>query len=182
MAKAVADEAAAAGGRGAFPHLVVAAAVVAGGLVAAVLLMWATASDSDRDGRRTFEIERLEEGATPLLVDGRSLFLVRDGDEVWAIEPVTPHLGQPIWWCDEAKQFFDPVHGSIFDMDGVKLGGPARHGLDRYHVEVEDGLATVDVGRQIAGQPLRTRSVRPTPSRSGFFCSDPVEPLRAPPR
>ena len=50
--------------------------------------------------------------------------------EIVVYSPICPHLGCGYHWDDEKKEFLCPCHGSIFDLDGKVLGGPAPRSLD----------------------------------------------------
>jgi Rieske Fe-S protein len=43
-----------------------------------------------------------------------------------------PHLGCPVRWFPEQKFFLCPCHGSLFDVNGGWVGGPAPRGMYRY--------------------------------------------------
>jgi len=168
-------------GRGGLHVLVAGAVVVACVVAIAALLAGISAGDPDGPAQPQFDIDQLAEGAAPILIDNKPTFLVREGGNVWAIKAVTPLREQPLFWCARAQQFFDPLSGSDFDIDGVKLDGPAARGLDRYHVDVDDGVVAVDSSRVAPGPPIGTRSTRPLPARSGLVCADPVaSPVAAP--
>jgi len=50
------------------------------------------------------------------------------------------HVGCPINWSPQAKRFFSPCHGGVFDADGRVLIGPPPRPLDRYEVKIENGI------------------------------------------
>lgn len=50
------------------------------------------------------------------------------------------HVGCPVNWSPQAKRFFSPCHGGVFDQDGRVLAGPPPRPLDRYEVKVENGV------------------------------------------
>jgi len=50
------------------------------------------------------------------------------------------HVGCPVNWSPQAKRFFSPCHGGMFDIDGRVLAGPPPRPLDRYEVKVENGI------------------------------------------
>lgn len=49
------------------------------------------------------------------------------------------HLGCPIHWIADAKIFLCPCHGSVFNAEGVNIGGPAPRPLFHYDVRVQNG-------------------------------------------
>ena len=48
------------------------------------------------------------------------------------------HVGCPVSWSPQAKRFFSPCHGGVFDPDGRVLSGPPPRPLDRYEVKIEN--------------------------------------------
>lgn len=50
------------------------------------------------------------------------------------------HVGCPINWNPQAKRFFSPCHGGAFDIEGRVQAGPPSRPLDRYEVNVENGI------------------------------------------
>lgn len=50
------------------------------------------------------------------------------------------HVGCPVNWSRQAKRFFSPCHGGVFDSDGRVLAGPPPRPLDRYEIKIEKGV------------------------------------------
>lgn len=50
------------------------------------------------------------------------------------------HVGCPINWSPQAKRFFSPCHGGVFDENGYVLAGPPPRPLDRYEIKIKNGL------------------------------------------
>ena len=73
-----------------------------------------------------------------------------DGELVALAEKCT-HLGCRVPWCESSGQFECPCHGSNFNRAGDYRTGPAPRGMDRYEIEVIDGIVHVDTGSVIAG-------------------------------
>ena len=75
------------------------------------------------------------------------------------------HLGCSVRWIPSAERFICPCHGSVFDLEGVRVAGPAPRPLDRFFTRLHDGF--VQVGRRYSvNSELRAFSPR-----------DPGEPL-----
>lgn len=68
---------------------------------------------------------------------------------VWAVKqpagdivvfsPICPHLGCGFRWDEADKQFKCPCHGSVYDVTGTVLAGPAPRPLDILPSKVEHG-------------------------------------------
>jgi len=63
--------------------------------------------------------------------------------EITAFSPLCPHLGCGYRWEAQAKQFQCPCHGSVYDVTGKVLAGPAPRPLDRLPTKVEGGQLLV---------------------------------------
>jgi menaquinol-cytochrome c reductase iron-sulfur subunit len=62
---------------------------------------------------------------------------------ITAFSPLCPHLGCGYRWDAQAKQFQCPCHGSVYDVTGAVLAGPAPRPLDRLPTKVEGGQLLV---------------------------------------
>ena len=62
---------------------------------------------------------------------------------ITAFSPLCPHLGCGYRWNAPAKQFQCPCHGSVYDMTGKVLAGPAPRPLDQLPTKVENGQLLV---------------------------------------
>ncbi len=65
-----------------------------------------------------------------------------------------PHLGCRVPNCDTSQWFECPCHGSQYNQVGEKRGGPAPRGMDRFAMEVAEGVLTVNTGAVIQGPPI----------------------------
>jgi len=65
-----------------------------------------------------------------------------------------PHLGCRVPECQTSQWFECPCHGSQYNRVGEKRGGPAPRGMDRFAMEVKDGVFIVDTGTIIQGPPI----------------------------
>ena len=70
----------------------------------------------------------------------RSAWIVKknDGNFV-AFSANCPHLGCGYRWIADRNRFECPCHGSIFDMEGRVISGPAPRPLDTMPTKVENG-------------------------------------------
>lgn len=67
----------------------------------------------------------------------------RSESEVQVFSPICTHLGCGHRWDDVEKKFLCPCHGSVFDVNGKVLGGPAPRPLDVLPSKVEGGRLLV---------------------------------------
>ncbi|MBF8280534.1 MAG: hypothetical protein HW383_307 [Candidatus Magasanikbacteria bacterium] len=72
-------------------------------------------------------------------VDGQTIAVYRDGEKVKAFSTVCPHRGCDIDWNDTDGTWDCPCHGSRFEADGALKHGPAKRGLEKIDVVVDDG-------------------------------------------
>lgn len=71
--------------------------------------------------------------------------------EATVYSPVCPHAGCYYNWNDRLRHFECPCHGSVFQIDGPVISGPAPRPLDTLPVKVEDGALFVIWERFKAG-------------------------------
>ena len=82
-----------------------------------------------------------------------------------AISTRCAHLGCPVRWVPASERFICPCHGGVYDLQGVRVGGPPPRPLDRFLTRLQGGL--VQVGPRFSvNSELRAFSPR-----------DPGEPL-----
>lgn len=60
-------------------------------------------------------------------------------DKVEALSSACPHLGCAIGYDAAAKQFKCPCHRSAFGVDGAKLSGPSKRGMDPLEAKIDAG-------------------------------------------
>jgi menaquinol-cytochrome c reductase iron-sulfur subunit len=76
-----------------------------------------------------------------------------------AISSRCPHAGCPVRWVEAAERFICPCHGSVFDILGRRVGGPAERPIDRFYTRVSKG--EVEIGpRYSVNSSLRPFSPR----------------------
>lgn len=71
----------------------------------------------------------------------------REDGEVQAFSSVCPHLGCAVQFSAEEREFVCPCHRSGFALDGERLYGPTKRGLDPLPVDVEEGRVKVTYRR-----------------------------------
>lgn len=68
------------------------------------------------------------------------------------------HLGCRVPECKTSQWFECQCHGSQYNRNGEKKGGPAPRGLDRFPLTVANGSASVNTGIIIQGPPIGTNT------------------------
>jgi Rieske Fe-S protein len=66
-----------------------------------------------------------------------------ESGEVQALSAVCPHLGCAVDFDSQAGAFKCPCHKSAFGLDGAKISGPSKRGLDPLPVRVDEGRVKV---------------------------------------
>lgn len=90
-------------------------------------------------------------------------YLTRVNGEVVALWWKCPHLGCRVPWCESSGQFECPCHGSVFNRAGEYRSGPSPRGMDRFRVEIIDGVVSIDTGAVAEGPPLDFESLDEPP-------------------
>ena len=109
---------------------------------------WLPASDLEslQDGvpkAVTLRVAR-NDGATEV-VDRRTVYLVKDGDAVRALDSTCTHLGCRTRYNSETKRIECPCHGGMYDATGAVIGGPPPNPLQTLHARIEDDHVLVEV-------------------------------------
>jgi cytochrome b6-f complex iron-sulfur subunit len=70
------------------------------------------------------------------------------------------HLGCRVPFCTSSQWFECPCHGSQYNRDGEKKGGPAPRGLDRFAVAITGGNLIIDTNPSslFLGPPIGTNT------------------------
>ena len=78
-------------------------------------------------------------------------YLAHNDDGLLALWWKCPHLGCTVPWVgppDSPQAYQCPCHGSMYDYNGVRTGGPAPRPLDLMKLTVaEDGSVRIDTGQ-----------------------------------
>ena len=82
--------------------------------------------------------------------EGR-LWLVNTQGKYFALSQKCPHLGCRVPYCESSGRFECPCHGSVYDLGGEWIHGPAPRGMDRFPLSLENGEIVVDTNRRIDG-------------------------------
>lgn len=99
-----------------------------------------------------------EVGGTPYRDQAGKFYITRNEDGVQALYWKCVHLGCTVPYNAAKNDFQCPCHGSIFDLEGARTGGPATRRMDRFPVTVQDdGSIMVDTNpNTVLESPGRT--------------------------
>jgi cytochrome b6-f complex iron-sulfur subunit len=89
--------------------------------------------------------------APPYRYTASHFYLAHNDDGLLALWWKCPHLGCTIPWVgppDSPQAYQCPCHGSMYDYNGVRTGGPAPRPMDLMALTVaEDGSVRIDTGQ-----------------------------------
>ena len=78
------------------------------------------------------------------------VWVKRDALGVMALVATCTHLGCEVNYHPEKKEWLCPCHGSIYDVEGRPISGPAPKALHRVAVELQpDGSLMIDTSKQV---------------------------------
>jgi Rieske Fe-S protein len=91
--------------------------------------------------RKEVEIRRID--GWRALTSKRTVWVVRNGNELAIVSDVCPHLGCGVPWREDQGMFLCPCHQAKFNRSGALIGGPSPRSLDTLPVKVENGMLWV---------------------------------------
>jgi nitrite reductase/ring-hydroxylating ferredoxin subunit len=83
---------------------------------------------------------------TSTYVPAGRMYVVNANDYIFALSQKCPHLGCHVPYCESSGRFECPCHGSIYDLAGEYIAGPAPRGMDRYQITLDGSNVVVDTG------------------------------------
>ena len=88
----------------------------------------------------------------------RQIWVVRNERGMYAMISICRHLGCTPNWFQDKQVFLCPCHGSIYDIQGNVLGGPAPKLLWRVALKIDpiDGQIVVDFNHRQDPEPVST--------------------------
>ena len=93
-----------------------------------------------------------KEGTVQYFLNGR-FYITQYQGGLRALYQKCPHLGCRVPFCQSAAQFQCPCHGSIYNIIGEYLHGPAPRGMDRFPIRIEQDRVVVDTSSPVEGPP-----------------------------
>ena len=106
------------------------------------------------------------DGTATYVVEGQ-LFITNAKGNLFALSQKCPHLGCHVPFCESSGRFECPCHGSIYDLAGEHIAGPAPRGMDRYDVKLDGQNVVVDTGVLQSGPARGTKNFLTAPKGPG---------------
>lgn len=100
--------------------------------------------------------EAYPEGSATFVREGR-FFVTRAKGELFAVSQKCPHLGCAVPFCEASGRFECPCHGSVYNLAGEWISGPAPRGMDTHPLQIADGRVLVNTALLEQGAPLGSR-------------------------
>jgi cytochrome b6-f complex iron-sulfur subunit len=97
-------------------------------------------------------------GTVRYYIDGR-FYVASAGGALVALYQKCPHLGCRVPFCDSSGRFECPCHGSIYNIRGEYIQGPAPRGMDRFPIKIDGDRVLVDTGKVVEGPARGVSSV-----------------------
>ncbi|HWS46023.1 MAG TPA: ubiquinol-cytochrome c reductase iron-sulfur subunit [Acidimicrobiia bacterium] len=102
------------------------------------------------------DVSSFTEGSVTPVPAGR-LYVTVVKNTPFALSTKCPHLGCHVP-LPNGKRFECPCHGSVFDLAGEYIKGPAPHGMNRYPLAIVGNKLVVDTSKEITGPPRGTNT------------------------
>ena len=107
-------------------------------------------------------VQDYPEGTVKYFLDGR-FYVTSAAGALVALYQKCPHLGCRVPFCDSSGRFECPCHGSIYNIRGEYVQGPAPRGMDRFPIRIDNGKVLVDTGSPVEGPARGVSSVSSEP-------------------
>ena len=89
-------------------------------------------------------------GTATFVREGR-LWLVNADGHFFALSQKCPHLGCRVPFCESSGRFECPCHGSVYDIGGEWIHGPAPRGMDRFPLSLDGENLVADTSKTLEG-------------------------------
>ncbi len=105
----------------------------------------ASVSDLTDNEPKAITIRVAREDGYNQVVDRRTVFLVKTGDAVTALDSTCTHLGCRVSWDAASKELKCPCHGGVYDATGAVKAGPPPAPLATIATRVEGNQILVQL-------------------------------------
>jgi cytochrome b6-f complex iron-sulfur subunit len=92
------------------------------------------------------------DGAVRYFLDGR-FYVTSYRGGLRALYQKCPHLGCRVPFCQSSGRFECPCHGSVYNIIGEYVAGPAPRGMDRFPIAIRGERVVVDTSSVDEGPP-----------------------------
>jgi cytochrome b6-f complex iron-sulfur subunit len=92
------------------------------------------------------------DGAVRYFLDGR-FYVTSYRGGLRALYQKCPHLGCRVPFCETSGRFECPCHGSVYNIVGEYIQGPAPRGMDRFPIAIRGDRVVVDTSSVAEGPP-----------------------------
>jgi cytochrome b6-f complex iron-sulfur subunit len=92
------------------------------------------------------KLNEIKDGDVVTVREGK-FYLTRSGNELLALYWKCVHLGCTVPWNEAAALFQCPCHGSVYNIHGMNVAGPAPRPLDYMEIKVEGQTILVNTGK-----------------------------------
>ena len=106
---------------------------------------------------------------TSTYVSAGRMYIVNANDYLFALSQKCPHLGCHVPFCESSGRFECPCHGSIYDLAGEYITGPAPRGMDRYEVVLDGQNVVVDTSVLKTGPPRGVKNFLTPPKGPSYI-------------
>lgn len=93
-------------------------------------------------------VNRFEPGTVQAFVQGKFYLARLEDGGFLALSRNCTHLNCTVPWVAGEDRFVCPCHASAFDIRGDVISPPAPRALDRFDVEIVNGVVRVDTGKR----------------------------------
>jgi menaquinol-cytochrome c reductase iron-sulfur subunit len=91
---------------------------------------------------RTIQIQQVDGWRKS--ISEKAVYVTNDSQgKLCVLSSICPHLGCTVPWNEGRKQFVCPCHGAVYSVDGSRVSGPSRRGMDVLATSVENGKLLV---------------------------------------
>ena len=124
--------------------------VAASALTFKPLIQYLTSDEDQQRSPLVVYQKPLEENSDWQKTDNSRVWVKRDTLGIMALVATCTHLGCEVNYLPEKKEWLCPCHGSLYDLEGRPVTGPAPKALPRVAVERKpDGSLVINTAKQV---------------------------------
>ncbi|SPF31517.1 Rieske domain protein [Candidatus Desulfosporosinus infrequens] len=124
--------------------------IVAGALTIEPLVKYLTSQEDRLQSPLVLYTKPLDKNSDWQNTAKARVWVRRDALGVMALVATCTHLGCEVNYHPEKKEWLCPCHGSIYDVEGRPISGPAPKALPRVAVELQkDGSLMINTAKQV---------------------------------